>query len=142
MGADKSFSEEDIQKIINSIRPELSRYFKPALLGRMTIVPYLSLTDEQIKNIVKLKLKNLSNQFLQNHGAILTYEEKIEDVIAERCQEIDTGARNIDAIINQNLLPKLSEEILLLIASEKRFNSANVILDKNFAFKFEFSIEE
>ena len=142
MGADKSFSEEGIQKIINSIRPELSRYFKPALLGRMTIVPYLSLTDEQIKNIVKLKLKNLSNQFLQNHGAILTYEEKIEDVIAERCQEIDTGARNIDAIINQNLLPKLSEEILLLIASEKRFNSANVILDKNFAFKFEFSIEE
>jgi type VI secretion system protein VasG len=129
----------DIESIVELIRPELVRYFKPALLGRMTIVPYLALNDAQIRDIVELKLEHICQQFRDNHGAELTYDSKILDLIAARCQEVDTGARAIDAIINQNFLPKLAESLLSLMASGDKFSAANVGLDQNNDFTLSFS---
>ncbi|MDQ7032717.1 MAG: type VI secretion system ATPase TssH [Desulfonauticus sp.] len=102
----------DAETVISSIRPVLSRHFKPALLARMTIVPYYSLRNDAMKRIVELKLNKLKTILEQNNKIKLKFDPEVVDVIADRCKEVETGARNIEYILNVNVLPKLSKNIL------------------------------
>ena len=100
----------------------------------MTIVPYFALTSIEIRNIVKLKIERIRTQFKESHEANLTFDPEISDVIAKRCLTPDTGARAIDAIIDQNLLPKIAEKILGLMAAGEKFTATCVTLDENQEF--------
>ena len=101
----------EIQDLINAINPTLSSYLKPALLGRMNVVPYMNLSDEALKEIVKLKLGFIEKQ-LHAKEVKFTYEEELLDHIVFLSNAMDTGARNIDLIINTNIMPRLSKTIL------------------------------
>ncbi len=98
--------------VVGAVRPILSQYFKPALLARMTIAPYVSLSPEAMKGIVVIKLDKLAKMLLSNNKMKMTYTPKVVDAIADRCTEVETGARNIEYIINGNILPRMSQEIL------------------------------
>lgn len=97
------------EQMVELIRPQLLRHFKPAFLGRMVIIPYYQLGDEQIRDIVRLKLNKIKKRFEEHNNATLTFEDSIIDVIGKRCTEVDSGARNIDHILTNSLLPELSE---------------------------------
>jgi type VI secretion system protein VasG len=101
-----------VEETVALIRPMLNRYFKPALLGRMTIVPFAPLAPDVLKEIVALKLKQLANRMMESHRITFTYEPDVIEQIAARCTEVTTGARNIDHIMRGTLLPMLSTEIL------------------------------
>jgi type VI secretion system protein VasG len=118
------------KKVSDTIRPELSAHFKPALLGRMTVVPYYPLNHDEISEIVKLKLDRIKNRFENNHNADFSYDKEIIKFITDRCDDPDSGARNIDYIINQNLLPQLSAEVLKHIADETPFGSIKVSIKR------------
>jgi ATP-dependent Clp protease ATP-binding subunit ClpA len=94
------------------IRPELVARFKPALLGRMVIVPYLPLRDVEIREIVKLKLNKIERRVREQHLAALTYTPQVVELITQRCTEVDTGARNVDHIVTHSMLPELSARVL------------------------------
>ena len=97
------------RELVESIRPELLRHFKPAFLGRLVVVPYYPLGDDEIGKIVKLKLAKIEQRFKENHRAVLTYDEALVQAIVDRCTEVDTGARNIDHILTHtSLLPEVS----------------------------------
>ncbi|WP_027189730.1 type VI secretion system ATPase TssH [Fundidesulfovibrio putealis] len=98
--------------VLSAVRPILSQYFKPALLARMSIAPYVSLSPEAMKNIVILKLDKLKKMLLENNKMKLSYTPKVVDAVAARCTEVETGARNIEYILNGNVLPRMSQEIL------------------------------
>ena len=119
-------SMEDITKIIT---PTLSNYLKPALLGRMNIVPYLNLKDSALKDITKLKLKNIKKQ-LEKKEIDLKIEDKLLDYIVSLTSTIDTGARNIDLIINMNILPKLSKYILDCTLKNENISCIRISLNK------------
>ncbi len=121
----------DAKKVSDTIRPELAAHFKPALLGRMTIVPYYPLTSEEISEIVKLKLDRIKSRFEGNHGADFSYSKDVIKFITDRCDDPDSGARNIDYVINQNLLPLLSAEVLKHIADETPFGSIKVSIKRD-----------
>ena len=123
--------QEGVDSLLNAIRPGLLKHFKPALLGRMTVVPYLPLTEEEIHEIVRLKLDKIKGRFFENHQATFTYDQKVVDQIAGRCEDPDSGARAIDHIINQNILPLLSEKILKHVAEETPFDSIKLIVEKD-----------
>ena len=95
-----------------AIRPILSQHFKPALLARMRIVPYASLGPDQLRDIAGLKLDRLAARLLANNKMHLVLDDKVAATIAARCTEVETGARNIQAILDGNVLPRLSETIL------------------------------
>jgi type VI secretion system protein VasG len=101
-----------VDEVKNAIRPILSKHFKPALLGRMEIVPFFPLAGEFLKSIIRLKLKKVVGRMQDSHRMRLDVDEKVVDLIAERCQDPDSGARVIDHIVNQNLLPLLSTRLL------------------------------
>ena len=106
-------TNEDItlEEVSKEIIPTLSSYLKPALLGRMNVVPYLNLKENALKQIVKLKLQSIKKQ-LAKKEIELDFEEKLLDYIVFLSNTVDTGARNIDLIINMNIMPKLSKYLL------------------------------
>ena len=108
---DRGFPE-DHNDLVAEIRPILSAHFKPALLARMTVVPYYPLPPDVIRMITDLKLRKVARRMQDSHGVTLTWDETVGDTIAARCTEVETGARNVDHIIRGTLMPQLSEEVL------------------------------
>jgi len=102
-------STEELSK---ALRPALNRHFKPALLARMTVVPYFPITQDVLRQIVELKLGQVAARLLENHGVELTFSPPVFDNIVARCEESETGARNIDHIIREHLLPILASRVL------------------------------
>jgi type VI secretion system protein VasG len=108
------------EQILAAIRPTLSHHFKPALLARMTVVPYLTLSEEVLHSIVKLKLAKLSERLEQNHRMKLQIGAGVVAAITQRCTDVDTGARNIDFILKGTILPLLSNSILSGMANAEQ----------------------
>jgi type VI secretion system protein VasG len=102
-------SQEDL---VEAIRPVLSQHFKPALLARMGIVPFYPIDKEVMKDISDLKMKRLADRLMDSHRMVFEYDPAVVDQIAQRCTEVETGARNIDHIMQGTLLPRISTEIL------------------------------
>ena len=105
--------------LIEILRPTLQKTFKPAFLGRLTIVPYFPIGDEVLRLIVKLKLEKIARRILQNHGATLDFPTELVDLIADRCLDVDSGARDADAILTRAVLAKISSDLLARMASGK-----------------------
>jgi type VI secretion system protein VasG len=94
------------------VKPELLKHFKPALLGRMKIVPYYPITDENMKRIIRLKLERIVKRMQENLDVAFVYDDAVVDAIASRCTDVDSGARNADTIMTNTLLPEMSRELL------------------------------
>jgi ATP-dependent Clp protease ATP-binding subunit ClpC len=128
----------DAQMLSEIIKPELLRHFKPALLGRLVIVPYYPLSDEAIHRIVRLKMRKIQQRFLENHRINLTYSDDLLMVIASRCMESDAGARGIDQLLTHSLLPELSGELLRRMALGKNTTAIHVCSEKKQRFAYRF----
>ena len=105
-------AEADMDAVLNVVRPVLSEHFRPALLARMTIVPYRSLESSAMGRITELKLRALARRLKENKGMELTWSEDVIDRIVARCSETETGARNIEYILSGSVLPRLAHSIL------------------------------
>ena len=93
------------EKLVEAIRPELIKIFKPALLGRMVIVPYYPISDKVMRQIIKLQLGRIGSRLQENHGASFSYDDAVINEIPGRCKEVESGARNVDHILTRTLLP-------------------------------------
>ena len=127
-----------LEEMTEAIRPELSAHFKPALLARMQIVPFFPLKSEALAKIVELKLAKVGRRFRQSHKASFAYGPEVVSEIARRCTEVETGARNIDHIVNRTLLPLLGTEVLQRMGAGEAFAGARVDLDAEGRFAVSF----
>jgi type VI secretion system protein VasG len=129
-------------ELIEKLRPALLRQFSPAFLGRLVLVPYYHLGDAQINAIVNLKLERLAQRFERNHHAGLTWDEDVATLIAQRCKEVDSGARNVDHILTQSVLPELARQILERISISEPFGGVHLALTPAGAIEFRFLSSE
>jgi type VI secretion system protein VasG len=106
----------DAAGLAEALRPELAKYFKPAFLGRVTIVPYFPLSDTIIRQIVALQLNRIAQRIKTAYGATFSYAPELVETIAARCTESSAGARNVENILSRTLLPELSAEALARLA--------------------------
>jgi type VI secretion system protein VasG len=116
----------DAVGLTEAIRPELLKAFKPALLGRLTVVPFFPLTDEVLRQIVRLQLRRIGQRLRDNHQAEFHYDEAVLDAITGRCKEVESGARNIDHILTGTLLPEVSREVLTRMAEGRSVSRVQV----------------
>lgn len=119
-----------LDEITKNITPILSSYLQPALLGRMNVIPYFNLKDSALKEITKLKLKTIKKQ-LAKKEIVLNVDEKLLDYVVSLSNTVDTGARNIDLIINTNIMPKLSKYILNATINNVKINSIDLSIDES-----------
>ncbi len=124
--------------LVEAVKPELVKAFKPALLGRMVTVPYYPISDEILRLIIRLQLGKIKDRIFDNHGAQFTYDDSVINTVAERCTDVDSGARNVYNILTGTLLPEMSGEVLSRMAAGDGIRSVNVSVDDsgNFAYNF------
>ena len=111
---------------------------KPALLARMEIVPFLTLAPEFLSDIVKLKLRKIEGRLRDSHKMKLEFDPRMIEVITNRCTEVETGARNIDHIINQTLLPMLSSALLERMTQGPLPGAVRMTVGEDEGFRVEF----
>jgi len=121
------------------LRPVLLRQFSPAFLGRLVVVPYYPLHDEQIQGIVELKLRKLADRFEHNHKAAFSWDPQVSRLITARCVEVDSGARNIDFILTQSVLPELSTLVLERMSMARPFRAVHMGVDARRGFVYAFA---
>ena len=112
--------------LVEALRPELLKIFKPALLGRMVVVPYYPISEDVMRTIIKLQLGRIGQRLAENHAATFTYDENVVAEIANRCKEVESGARNVDHILTRTLLPEMSGQFLARMAAGQPVTSAHV----------------
>lgn len=124
------------EKLAEVLRPELVKHFKPAFIGRLIVVPYFPITDENMKRIVKLKLDRIARRMWENRNVSFKYDDGLIEAIAGRCKEVESGARNVDHILSNTLLPEMSRELLGRMATGERIEEVRVSLQGD-GFGFE-----
>jgi type VI secretion system protein VasG len=127
-----------IDTLTEAIRPTLSRHFKPALLARMQIVPFYPLMPDVLSEIVKLKLDKVGRRLAASQKLDFEYTEATVQAITARCTEVETGARNIDHIVNRTLLPDIATEVLARIGAESQFRTLKVDVGDDGQFQYIF----
>jgi type VI secretion system protein VasG len=105
------------EQLAEMIRPGLMKHFKPAFLGRLAVVPFYPIDDEVLANIIRLKLERIKARVAANHGAQFLYDDALVAAVLARCTEVDSGARNVDTILNGTLLPEIADNVLAAMAA-------------------------
>lgn len=122
--------------LAESLRPVLYKAFKPAFLGRMKVVPYYAIADDVLMKIIELKLGRIRDRVTANHKAEFAWDDKLVDTVLARCTEVDTGARNVDHILNGTLLPEIAEAVLARMAEGEGIERIKVTATKSGEFKY------
>ena len=123
--------------LVKALKPELDKAFKPAFLGRMVIIPFFPIRDEALRKIIQLKLKKIQKRIYETHRVTLTYDDALVTEVAGRCTEVESGARNVDNILTNTLLPDISKQLLGKIAEGLKPEAIHVIIaeDGTFAYR-------
>ncbi|RJG06134.1 type VI secretion system ATPase TssH [Noviherbaspirillum cavernae] len=120
----------DAESLSESIRPQLYKAFKPAFLGRMKVIPYYPLPDAVLADIIRLKLNRIKRRVEANHKAEFICSDDVVELILARCTEVDSGARNVDHILNGTVLPEIAESVLMRISEGTPLKRVKVSVTK------------
>jgi type VI secretion system protein VasG len=124
-------------ELVDLVKPALSAHFKPALVARMTVVPYVPLGPDALREIAGLKLSGLVGRARAAHGLELTVADEVVAAIVERCTEVESGARNVDHILRGSILPLVSNEILRALADDTPVDRMRLTLGEDRAVRCE-----
>jgi len=122
--------------LVNALKPELNKIFKPAFLGRLVVIPFFPIRDENLKKIIVLKLAKIQRRLKETHHIDLTYDPAMIEEVAHRCTEVESGARNVDNILTNTLLPDISRQLLGRIAEGLRPEAIHVGIGEDGSFVY------
>jgi len=124
--------------ITKALREPLLKVFPAALLGRLVVIPYYPLSDEVMRQIIKLQLRRIEKRIAENHNIPFSYDDEVINVIANRCGEVESGARVVDAILTNTVLPKISQEFLTKMMQGDKIERVKVSVENGeFSYGFE-----
>ena len=125
------------EALAKAVREPLLGKFPAALLGRLTVVPYYPISDAMLEQIIRLQMRRIQTRIEANHGAQFEFDDSAVQLIRERCSEIESGARMIDGILTQNLLPRMAMEFLQATVDGKSIERIEVrAVDNDFAIRY------
>ncbi|WP_024678225.1 type VI secretion system ATPase TssH [Pseudomonas syringae] len=121
-----------------TIRPVLSKHFKPALLARMRVVPYYPVSGPVLRELIEIKLGRLGER-LNRRQLEFTYCQELVDHLAQRCTQSDSGARLIDHLLDLHVLPLVADRLLDAMATGESLKRVHATLDSSGSVTCEFS---
>jgi type VI secretion system protein VasG len=127
------------EQLSELVRPYLMKQFKPAFLGRLSVVPFYPINDDVLANIIRLKLERIRQRVAANHQAEFQYDDALVNAVLARCTEVDSGARNVDNILNGTMLPEIADTVLAKMAEGGAIARIKVSATK--AGKFKYAVE-
>jgi len=124
--------------ITKALRDPLLKIFPAALLGRLVTIPYYPLSPDMIAKITVLQLNRIQKRVMESHNVPFEYSDAVVDKIVERCQELESGGRMIDAIVTNTMLPDISAEFLRRLMEGKEVEKVSIdVTDGDFSYSFE-----
>ncbi|MGY8526880.1 type VI secretion system ATPase TssH [Paracidovorax citrulli] len=126
----------DAQALAKALRPTLYKTFKPAFIGRTTVVPFFPINDDTLAGIIGLKLGRIAQRVRENHRAEFSWDDAVTDAVLQRCTEVDTGARAADHILNGTLLPEIAQSVLARMARGEAIRKIKVSVARSGGFRF------
>lgn len=125
---------EDLEK---AMRGPLTKIFPDALLNRLVVVPYYPISQDMLRTIITLNLRKVEKRVRENHGIPFIYGDDVVDLIAQRCTELERGARLVDSIVTNQLLPEIGREFLTRMVEGRPLEKITVkAKDGEFALEF------
>jgi type VI secretion system protein VasG len=123
--------------LATALREPLLRVFPAALLGRLVVVPYLPLSDAMLAGVVDLQFARIRQRLLDNHGIALTVQPAATALVAARCTEVESGARMVDAILTNTVLPHISQALLTASSQDRGVKSVTLgAVDGEFHYEY------
>jgi type VI secretion system protein VasG len=122
--------------LMRALKPELDKTFKPAFLGRTVIIPFFPVRDEVLRTIIRLKLGKVQRRLRETHRVELQAGDAVIDAIAARCTEVESGARNVDNILTNTVLPAVSRLLLQSMVAGNRHEAIRVTVDERGNFGY------
>jgi len=132
----------DSEGLALALKPELNKIFKPAFMGRMIVIPYFPVRDEALKKIVLLKVGKIQRRLFESHKITMKLDDAVIDEVAKRCTEVESGARNVDNILTNTMLPEISRQILSRMAEETLTGRIRVGVGSDGRFTYGWESEE
>ena len=126
------------EAFVEAMHPELLKTFKPAFLGRCQVLPFYPLADDVMRKIIHLKLNKIAKRVTANYDAAFTYTDELVQEVLNRCTEVETGARNVDHILSQTLLPEMAAEFLSRMAAGTKIQSVVATVSDSGGFTYDF----
>jgi type VI secretion system protein VasG len=126
-------------QLVDLIKPELLKHFAPALLARMKVVPFRPLQLEDLKKIVALKLEAMAHNLANSHKMELRVDQKVLATLAQQCAVSDSGARMVNAVIEQQLMPGIARSLLEFMIEDDMPDILTLSLDENGEIEATFS---
>jgi type VI secretion system protein VasG len=125
--------------IADAMKEELLKIFPAALLGRLSVVPYYPLSGEMLDLIIKLKIRKIQKRVEAKHKVPFTYDDKLVETIAARCNDPESGARIVDNILTNTVLPDVSREFLSRMVNNEPITKVHVGVDDKGDMTYEFN---
>jgi type VI secretion system protein VasG len=123
--------------IAQALREPLLKVFPAALLGRLVVIPYYPLSDSMVADIAKLQLGRIEKRIKQNYDIPFSYDDDVIKLIVDRCNELESGGRMIDAILTNTMLPAISQEFLTKMMEGEKIEGVRVdVIDGEFSYGF------
>jgi len=128
----------DPEGLSKALRQPMLKVFPPALLGRLVEIPYYPLSDEMVGQIARLQLRRIEKRIRENHEVPFTYDDEMVKLIVDRCTELESGGRMIDAILTNTVLPAISRQFLTRMMEGNPVERVHVsVTDGEFAYAFD-----
>lgn len=119
-----------------TLRPVLYKAFKPAFLGRMKVIPYYPINDDTLTSIIEMKLNRIKTRVAEHHKAEFNWDSALIKAVLARCNEVDSGARAVDHLLNGSVLPEVADSVLANMANGAAIHQIKVSANKAGQFKY------
>ena len=128
----------DPEGIAKAMREPLLKTFPAAFLGRLVVVPYYPISDEVLLSIIGLQLGRIEKRLAETQKIAFTYDDSVIDLIKSRCTEVESGARVVDALLTNSLLPEISRVFLNRMMAGEEITKVHIATeDENFKYEFD-----
>ena len=128
----------DTEGLEKAMRGPLTKVFPDALLNRLLVLPFYPISKEMLKLIIGLNLRKVEKRIAENHKVPFVYSADVPELIAQRCTELERGARMVDAMITNTMLPEIGREFLSRLAAGSDIKRVHIAAKEgNFAYAFD-----
>jgi type VI secretion system protein VasG len=128
----------EAEALEKALRGPLIKVFPDALMNRLVVAPYYPISKQVLNSIIQLNLSRVRQRVQDNHQVPFSYDDSVLELIGQRCSELERGARMVDALITNTMLPEIGREILNRLFEGKTVRQVRVSAkDGNFLFAFD-----
>ena len=121
-----------------AMREPLKQLFPDALLNKLVVVPFYPISKEVLNRIIRLQLARVQKRVETNHKVLFTFDDTVPELIAQRCSELERGARMVEVLITNTILPEIGREVLARLADGRSIRRVHVeVKDGSFALTFD-----